>query len=345
MIPNPMHPWNQPPESGYNRRIFDEELDSFLPEKVFDFHVHIAPPDSLSHPTLFSCGGVPLSGYTYEQLAADLELAYPGRRTAALCFGFPHPEYDRGRNNQYVASGADGSRFFPLRLFDPHGDTRETLEQDFDRFRFLGLKPYPNYARPLEVSKAQIDEMLPPWAMEVAHERRLIIMLHIPRPGRLEDPLNRQQIRQLCQRWPGARIILAHVGRAYYRRGIEGYLDELAGFPNLYFDLAMVQHWEVLAYLFARIPVERILFGSDAPIALAQGKAVEINHQYTYVTPRPWSLSLCDPQGKLRFTSFLNEELRAIRQAAETVGYGRSAVEALFDGNARQIIASVGRGP
>ena len=111
--------------------------------------------------------------------------------------------------------------------------------------------------------------------------------------------------------------------------------------PNLYFDLAMVQHWEVMAYLFREVPIGKVLFGSDIPIALAQGKAVEINHQYTYVTPRPWPLALCDERRKLQFTSFLNEELRAIRQASAAGGLSRADVAALFYDNARALIDEV----
>ena len=183
--------------------------------------------------------------------------------------------------------------------------------------------------------------MLPDWAMAIAHERRLLVMLHLPRLKRLEDPLNRRQIRELCTRWPGAKIILAHVGRAYYLRGVTGFLDDLREFPNLYFDLAMVQHWEVMAYLFRHVPLGRVLFGSDIPIALAQGKAVEINHQYTYVTPRPWSLALCDEKRKLQFTSFLNEELRAIKQAAEAAQLSRADIAGLFYDNPKNLVAAV----
>ena len=336
-----MNSWNHPDEAGPNRKIFDEELDDFLPPKIFDAHVHIAPVGGLPAEQPFSCGGVPITGYTYENLAADLALVYPGRETRALCFGFPHPNYDLDLNNHYVGGHADHQRFFPLRLLDPQRDTAESLLRDLARFRFLGLKPYPDYARPHDVANAEIPEMLPDWAMAIAHEHKLLIMLHIPRPNRREDPVNRRQIRELCTRWPDARIILAHIGRSYYLRGIKGFVEELSDLPNLYFDLAMVQHWEVMAWLFRCVPVERILYGSDAPIALALGKAVEINHQYTYVTPRPWPIALCDDRHRLRFTSFLNEELRAIRQAAEAVGYSRSAVQALFHDNAAQLIASV----
>ena len=338
-----MNAWNTPAERDYNLRIFREELDGFLPPQVFDAHVHIAPPNGFQPGAPYNCGGVPITSYTYEELAGDLEIAFPGRPTGALCFGFPDPKLNGERNNAYVGGGADFRRFYALRLLDPHRDSVASVNADLDRFGFLGFKPYPDYARPHDIPNAEIPEMLPDWAMAIAHERRLLVMLHIPRRQRLEDPLNRRQLRELCTRWPGAKIILAHIGRAYYLRGVVGLLDDLRELPNLYFDPAMVQHWEVLAYLFRHVPIGKVLFGSDIPIALAQGKAVEINHQYTYVTPRPWTLSLCDDQKKLRFTSFLNEQLRAIQQAATAAKLSRAEVLAFFHDNAKALVEEVAR--
>jgi len=336
-----MNAWNAPVERDYNLKIVDEELKDFLPAKIFDAHVHISPPDGFAPVAPFNCAGVPLTSYTYEELAADLKIAFPNRHAEALCFGFPFPKLNTERNNAYVGSSADFKRFFPLRLLDPQRDTAATVNADIDRYGFLGLKPYPDYARPNDIPNAEIPEMLPDWAMAIAHERRLLVMLHIPRPKRLEDPLNRRQLRELCTRWPGAKIILAHVGRAYYLRGVTGFLDDLRELPNLYYDPAMVQNWEVIAYLFRHVPIGKVLFGSDIPIGLAQGKAVEINHQYTYVTPRPWPLALCDEKKKLQFTSFLNEELRAIKQAAEAAQLSRADVAAFFYDNARALVDEV----
>lgn len=336
-----MNAWNTPTERRYNQRIFDEELNDFLPAKIFDAHVHVAPANGFLPDASYSCGGVPIKSYSYKELAADLKLAFPKRHVEALCFGFPDPKFNTERNNAYAGSNADCRRFFPLRLLDPHRDNAAIVNADIDRYGFLGFKPYPDYARPDDIPNAEIPEMLPDWAMAIAHERRLLVMLHIPRAKRLEDPLNRRQLRELCVRWPGAKIILAHIGRAYYLRGVTGLLDDLRDLPNLYFDTAMVQHWEVLACLFRQVPLSHVLFGSDIPIALAQGKSVEINHQYTYVTPRPWSLSLCDEKKKLQFTSFLNEELRAIRQAATAAKLSRSAIAALFYDSAKTLVSEV----
>ncbi len=324
-----------------NREIWQQELEAFVPSRLVDVHVHVFNEASLPAGEAFPAGGPKLRSYDFSQLRADLAEVFPGRETGAVCFGLPFPEYDRRENNRYVADGCDDRRLWALRLVDPAEDPRD-VRRDVIAGRFRGLKPYPNYVRKADRGQVEIDEMLPEGIMAVADELRLIVMLHIPRRGRLEDALNREQIRRLCTRWPGARIILAHVGRAYYLRGSLGHLEELRDLPNLYFDTAMVNHAEVLEHLFATVAPDRVLFGSDIPIALAAGKSVEINHQYAYITPVPWELSICDAEGRVAYTSFLYEELRAIRRAVERLGLSREYVEGFFDGNARRLLGAAG---
>jgi hypothetical protein len=221
-------------------------------------------------------------------------------------------------------------------------DTPEALRMEVEGGRFLGLKPYLNYVRKEDPNQVEIHEMLPAWAMDIVNELGLIVMLHIPRKQRLADPLNQRQIVEVCERYPRAKIVLAHIGRAYYVKNIVRHLDDLKDIPNLYFDLAMLNNWEVLEYLFREVVPEKILYGTDAPIAWAPGKSVEINDQYTYVTPVPWELSISDDHKKLQFTSFVYEELRAIRKAIERVGLGRDFVEGLFYGYGTALLDEVG---
>jgi hypothetical protein len=203
----------------------------------------------------------------------------------------------------------------------------------------VGLKPYPDYARPHNVSEASIKEMLPEWGMEIANEFGSVIMLHIPRAQRLADPLNQQQIVEWCTKYPRTKIVLAHIGRAYFYRNIVGNLERIAALPNCYADLTMVNHWEVMEYAINHLEADRILFGTDIPIALAPGKSVEINHSYTYVTPDPWALSISDEHHKIVFTSFLYEELRAITHACERAGKGPDYVEGIFWRNGMKLLA------
>lgn len=333
--------WRETTKHERNGRIFREELDDFLPEKILDFHVHVYNEGVVPEGEEYCCAGHTLNAYPLEELARDLDELYPGRETSAVCFGMPHVGYDQRRNDAYLAESCDRRRFFPLRLFDPRSDTPEDLERDLGSGRFLGLKPYLDYVRKPDRNQVEVREMLPDWAMDVVNAHGLMVMLHVPRKGRLADPLNQRQVAELCREFPRARIILAHVGRAYYYKCVEGQLDAFAGLDNLYYDLAMVSSPEVLEYVFTRADAERILYATDMPIAVAPGKSVEINDQYTYVTPVPWSLSISDDHGALVFTSFVYEELRGIKQAIRRAGLGRDFVERLFYRNGRDLLDAV----
>jgi len=332
--------WRETTKHERNRKIFEQELEDFLPEKILDFHVHILNEGVVPAGETYSCAGHHIAKYDLDDLAQDLQQAYPGRGTYAVCFGSPHAEYDRELNNRYVAEHCDGQRFFPLRLFDPHESDREAVREDIVTNGFLGLKPYLNYVGKSDPEDVEIADMLPAWIMEVADELGLIVMLHIPRKQRLADPLNQRQVVELCRSYPKARIVLAHVGRAYFLRNITGNLKNLKDLPNLYYDVAMLNNWEVLEYLFKNVAPERILYATDTPIALAPGKSVEINDQYTYVTPVPWKLSISDDHRKLVFTSFLYEELRAIRKAVERLGLSGRFVRRLFYENGMALLRS-----
>jgi hypothetical protein len=333
--------WRETEMRERNRKIFQEELETFLPTKILDFHVHVFDQGVLPAGETFSCAGHPIQKYDLEDLSLDLAEVYPGRETFAVCFGLPHASYSRERNDSYVSGHCDGKRFFPFRLFDPQEGDAESLRREMIEGRFLGLKPYLDYVRKPDPSQVEVSEMLPPWVMEVADDLGLIIMLHIPRKGRLADPLNRRQVRELCEDYPRAKVVLAHVGRAYFLKNVLGHLDDLKGLPNLYFDVAMLNHWEVLEYLFRTAAPERILYGTDIPIALAPGKSVEINDQYTYVTPVPWHLSISDDHGKLIFTSFLYEELRAIKKAVERLRLSDEFVRGFFFDNGMRLLSTV----
>ncbi|MBN2311603.1 MAG: amidohydrolase family protein [Candidatus Hydrogenedentes bacterium] len=334
--------WRETTKHERNARVFNEELDAFLPDKILDFHVHIFNEGVVPADDAYSCAGHDIAKYDFDDFDEDLAETYPGRDTFAVCFGTPHVGYDRARNDAYVGARCDRERFFPLRLFDPTEDSASDLRAALGPDRFLGLKPYLNYVRKPDPNDVEIHEMLPPRAMDIVNDLGLIVMLHIPRKARLADPLNQRQIVELCERYPRAQIVLAHVGRAYYLKNIVGHLDALKGLPNLYFDLAMLNNWEVLEYLFAEVPADKVLYATDFPIAIAPGKAVEINDQYTYVTPVPWDLSISDDHGKLQFTAFVYEELRAIKKAVDRLGLSREFVEGLFYANGMRLLRSIG---
>ncbi len=100
----------------------------------------------------------------------------------------------------------------------------------------------------------------------------------------------------------------------------------------------MLNNWEVLAYLFRQVAPEKILFATDTPIALAPGKSVEINNQYTYIAPAPWRLAIVDTEHRLRYTSFLYEKLRAIQKAVSATGLSNRFVRQIFWENGMRLL-------
>ena len=105
----------------------------------------------------------------------------------------------------------------------------------------------------------------------------------------------------------------------------------------------MVNHADVLEYTFRHFPRDRILFGSDAPIACLPGKSVEINNQYAYLMGEDYEIgtSIYDAQHAVTFTSFFYEQLRGIKLAAARAGLSRDEVEGILFNNAHRLFADV----
>lgn len=336
---------NTGPECGVaDRKIFEEEFDGFLPEQIFDAHVHLFDANCFEPGTALppkNCyrrfGGT----FTREQFLGWAADWLPNRNLSFNSFGHPSVDISRDRSAAYTGTISDNRRFFGMALVSPH-DSVATIESRIRDHHLIGYKPYLNFVDWKASSEIMIDDMLPAAQMELANELGLIVTLHIPRPDRLSDPINQAQMVDLCNRYPNVPIIFAHIGRAYFLNNIIGQLDALAACPNAYLDTAMVNHEGVLEYAFRHFPRERILFGSDAPIALLRGKSVEINNQYAYLMAEDYEIgtSIVDTNRAVAFTTFFYEQLRGIKLAATRAGLPPTEVEQLFYGNAQNVFAT-----
>lgn len=331
--------------SDSDRQIYERELKDFLPARIFDAHVHVfdrsclmpgyqCPPRNV----LAKFGGV----FTIEQCREWVTALLPQQEFHLNSFGMPSYDSDLDASAAYAGRIANNRQSFAMALVSPR-DSREAVVRRVEANRLIGYKPYLDFVEGKCPADITIDDMLPAAQMEAADERWLIIMLHIPRALRLADPANQTQMVELCRRYPRARIIFAHIGRAYYLSGVVGLLDGIAACPNAYVDTAMVNHEGVLEYTFRNFPRERILFGSDAPVAFLRGKSVEVNNQYAYLMAEDYEIgtSIYDSRHALSFTTFYYEQLRGIKLAAQRAGLGRGEIEDLFFTNASRLFTSV----
>ncbi len=325
------------------RRIWEREFADFVPEQVFDAHIHIMRRDSFH-------GDVPADDFRqkfggefrWEQWRAYSRACFPERRVGCNAFGFPDRKTDRDRADAYIGSGADGVENFGMALTDPV-ESAAVLARRVQCNRLIGYKPYWNMVTGKPASEVTIADMLPDAQLEEAGKHRWIVTLHIPRPGRLADPVNQRDMVAVCRRHPEVTFLFAHIGRAYFRSNVEGFLDGIAACPNAWLDTAMVNHEGVLAYAFRHFPRERMVFGSDAPIAFLRGKSIEVNEQYAYLMAEPYAIgtSVSAIGSPLTFTTFYYEQLRGIRAAARDAGLTPREVENFFAANAVALFRSV----
>lgn len=338
-----------------DRAIWEKEFADRLPDRMLDNHIHVWTKECLNIPKseyAIHKQYKPWTDYdfmeefTLEECRFCEDALFPGKQMAMTCFGLPFPQIDRERSNQYVLREATakgvGFYYMPGQF--------EDMEQTQQRLRllenpcFLGLKPYPDLVAG-GGNTASLYDMLNPSALRFANENRLCVILHIPRKGRIRDKDNQRELAEIASRYPQIRLVVAHVGRAFSFCDVEGTIDFLKAYENVFFDTAFVNDPDVFAYLMRLMPAEKIIYGCDAPLAFSRGRDVTINNHHYYVCdhPVPWGISPMTPD-LMDLTFYAYEQLRAMLQASREVYGSResAALEQIFFGSALKAIGDKG---
>lgn len=328
-----------------DRNLFEREFKDWLPSKIVDAHVHVFDKSALEPGFEFSSKncyqkfGGQHSIEQYEELTDEM---LPGIECSLLSFGHPMLEANLEKSAAYTGKISDNKRRFGLALVSPESNV-DDVERWIRDYNLLGYKPYLDFVRRKPVDEIEAVDMLSVEQLELANQLGLVIVFHIPRSGRLADPINQRQMVELCEKYPNIKFIWAHIGRAYFMRNVVGYLDGIAQCPNAYIDTAMVNHAGVLEYAFKHFPQERILFGSDAPIAWLRGKSVEVNDQYAYLMGEDYEIGsvIYDKNHVVEFTSFFYEQLRGVKQAARNAKWSDEQLHRFFYKNAHTLLTSI----
>jgi uncharacterized protein len=216
--------------------------------QLLDAHTHIGSND----PDEYRC--------TREELVERLE------RIDARAIVFPMHEpdgYPPANDTVIRESEAAEGRLFPFCRLDPNDRPLEEARRALEAGA-RGIKLHPR----AEGFTLHHPELQP--VFELAHEQRLPILCHA---GRGIPALGRHSI-EMCARYPGLRLILAHAGIS----DLSWIWREAADHPNLFFDTAWWSPSDVQA-LFALVPPGQILMASDAPYATpAWGATMALRH-------------------------------------------------------------------
>jgi hypothetical protein len=281
-----------------------------------------------------------------EDLVETYRLLFPGKSVTPLMFSLVSQGDDPARMNDYVSASA-AARKFPALIFAHPSWSPADFEARVCAGGFLGAKVYLNLS-PSYIPRGEIRifDFLPPQQLDVLHANRWVAMLHIPRDGRLRDPVNLAQMLEIERNWPGVKLIIAHVGRAYCNEDVGEAFQVLSATKNMVFDFCANTNSWVFEQAIRTFGPERCLFGSDLPITRMRMRRECSGGVYVNVVPRGLygdvsgdkNMREVDPPEADSLTFFLYEEILSIRAACEKVGVSRAGVEGIFHANARRVL-------
>jgi predicted TIM-barrel fold metal-dependent hydrolase len=326
--------------------FYQEEIRPLLPPSVLDFHAHVW---SKSHWRKVpsedgSPGGrymVVEAEYPVESLAADARRIFPENQYQAVCFGMPTPQADIEETNRYLAAAGAAGWLHPLMLAGKGLTSRAELERALATRSYKGYKVFLNWFGD-DYGERTIQDMLGPVEMEAADRHRLIVLLHVPRAGRLADPVIQEGVRALARDNPRAQLVLAHCGRCYLPDEMAQAVGCLKGLDNVWLDTSMVMDPTVLQIVMEELGPERLLFATDFPVAAMRGRRVyALDHWVDLVLPGPEPSAYRVITPDIRASFMVYEIVLAIRRAAERVGISPGELQAIFHDNGARLLERV----
>jgi len=338
-----------------DRAVYAERLRDFLPPQVVDVHTHvyrvqdiraIAPAGearTVTWPDLVAREN------PIEHLLETYRVLLPAQQVTPVIFASLPSGDNQDALNAYVADSAREHQL-PALLFSHPAWSAEELRRRLLADGFLGVKSYltmaPDY---LPAGEIRIFDIFPPHQLEELNRLHAIVMLHIPRSGRLKDPVNLGQMLEIDRNYPDLQVIIAHVGRAYCDTDAGDAFAQLRQTRHLRFDICANTNAHIFTQLIECVGPQRILFGSDMPITRMRMRRITRDGHYVNLVPRGLygdvsndpNMGEVDGDEAAQLTTFLYEEILAFREASEATGLTANEVEDVFYANAMRLFNEV----
>ena len=313
-----------------DQQIWEEELQDFVPDRVFDAHIHMLHPLHLpAGPARDFWGYADLA--TLQQWAARL---YPGRQTHFLVLGTPVQGIDIEAHAAWCQDQVRRDPQSRLNRAVTPGCRIVDIERDVSLPGVIGLKPYRVFSVTGDIAQCRITDFLPHEQLELANELGLWVTMHLSRFHGCADELNLQDLEEFtCGRYPKIRWILAHCARSFTYWPIRKAIDRLRAMPNIWYDVSAVTDVRPMITLFTRENPHRIFYGSDGVDATYfHGQYVALGRAWQYLDTARFNLQFphCDGRPVLA----IYEQLLSMKHAAEIAGWSQRTIEDVFWRNA-----------
>jgi len=329
-------------DSGWKFTEADEqlaaELRDFLPGRFFDAHAHLFRAADMGEAG-GCCDGPP--EVPLEVWREHLGKFFPG---ADLVGGLFMPIYHP--TGEEPLRGLDVVNDFLIGELKKSPDSRGHLfiapEYPVDKVseylknpQVVGFKPYHTWSKHRPTWQAPLNSFLPEWAWELADERGLTITLHMVRDRAVADPDNQREICDMCLKYPGATLILAHAARSFHAPNAARGLPALRGLDNIWFDVSGICEAAPISSILKEFGTRRVMWGSDFPVCEVRGRAVTVGDGFIWAQ---WNTVKWDGPHIFGNPVLVGlESLRATRDAADYFGLNRRDLDDIFCNNALRL--------
>ncbi len=335
-----------------DQAFYRDYIESLLPEKLIDIHTHIWKDRFRYHgqgefDRVVSWPSRVALDNPIEDLEETYRLLFPGKSVFPLLFAEASPRDNLDELNRYVLD-ARQSRGYPALLFASPQWPAEDLDRRLEEGRWAGVKVYLSFA-PSHLAEEDIGifDFLTPSHLDALNRRGLMAMLHIPRPGRLRDPLNLAQLLEIEERYPSLKLVVAHAGRAYCQEDLGNALEQLSRTKRMVFDFSANTNAVVFRRFLETLGPRRCLFGSDLPITRMRMDRYCRDGLYINRVPRGLygdvsgdsHMEEVEGERAKELTFFLYQEVRAILEACTALGFGPQERSMIFYDNAARLLS------
>jgi len=340
--------------TAHDRAVYEQELKDFLPRRLFDVHAHVwldshrLPEEHTGEQRTVSWPDLVARDNSIEDLQETYRLLFPDKEMQALMF---LNNACTEEANDYVADASRRSGF-PALYFSHPSQSADEVEAKIRAGGFVGIKSYLDFAPAyIPSGEIRIYDFFPIHQLERMDKLGAIVMLHIPRSGRLKDPVNLAQIAEIKERFPNVRLIVAHIGRAYVQEDVGNAFEILDRYPDLMYDFTANSAEDVITQVLQHAGSKHVMFGMDMPILRMRCHRIQENGTYINLIP-PGLYGDPDQDPHLRevpaeeadkITFFAYEELLSFKRAALKLGLTRTQIEDVLCNNAVDLIEGARR--
>ena len=315
-----------------DRRILREDIDGFLPERIFDMHSHVSDLAAVVRPRV-----------SLDLLKKFNKMVLPGRTCSNLVIPSPAPGRTPAQANHsaYRQMQKHGEKQDAMLVFTEPGMTAATVRDQVLRYGAVGLKVYMTFATARNKAEAPIRSYLPEKHIKVMDEMGLMVMLHLSKMRAISDPANIRDVVTLSKRYPNSKWVLAHCARCFRPDMLEKVVDRLNACPNVYIECSAVCEPLVFMTLFEEFDLSRLMFGTDNLGAGAlRGRYVEFGYFWDMIG-RPGYKWNVPKLFSWQPTFVVYEQLRAMARAARRVGLANRDIRSVFWNNAVKLIKDI----